>query len=164
MTLNRKMRIAAAVARICVGTKGVCLEGYAEPRIAFERARTAVDTALKLDPKSAEAYAIRDGIRTVYEWDWDGAAADAKKSEEFGGGEYTEFAAAKIAYTPGDMPRARQLLESIIARNPVEPDAQIGMGYFVDLRSGRYSEAEVFIRRGSSPSRHKPHMGGICLV
>ena len=146
--LSLDPKFAQAAVGIAEARFAECAEAFDAPKIACEKARAAVTEALRLDPRNADAYAIRAEIRTVYDLDWDGAAADVRTSEAVGGSDYTSFAAARIAYTLGDMPRATQLLESIMARNPVDPFAQFDTAFYVDLRSGRFAEAEAFMRRG----------------
>jgi TolB-like protein len=48
--------------------------GFVGPAVAFEQARRAAVTALKLDPKSAKAHFVLGDIHIVYDWDW--AAAE----------------------------------------------------------------------------------------
>jgi TolB-like protein/DNA-binding winged helix-turn-helix (wHTH) protein/Tfp pilus assembly protein PilF len=47
--------------------------GWLPPNEAFPRAEREVDEALRLDPDSTEAYALRGDILTWYQWDWAGA-------------------------------------------------------------------------------------------
>jgi len=113
-----------------------------------EKALASVDAALKLDPQSADAYAVRAQVLIGSRWDWPGAAAAISQATRLGGGSRTDYAAARLAYAIGDMARARQILQRINANNPFEPDAKIDMGFFVELRSGHFAEAESWVRRG----------------
>ena len=121
-----------------------CANG-SQPAISCDQALASANAAIKLDPNNADAYAIRAETRIFYR-DWRGASADVKKAADLGGGERTAFSAARLAYIACDMPKARQLLESIISRDPFDPYAQWDMGFFVELRSRHFSEAETWIR------------------
>jgi len=136
-----------AVVEIAEADYFTCANGV-RVAVSCERALASANEAIRLDPDNPDAYAIRAETRLVANQDWEGAAADIKKAKQLGAGERTTFSDARLAYAICDMPRARQLLESIIARDPFDPFAQIDMGFFVDLRSGLYSEAETAIRNG----------------
>lgn len=51
---------------------------YVEPKDAYEKARAAANRALEIDPKLAEGHAIMAAIKTVYDWDWQGAEREFK--------------------------------------------------------------------------------------
>lgn len=51
---------------------------YVEPKDAYEKARAAANRALEFDPKLAEGHAIMAAIKTVYDWDWQGAESEFK--------------------------------------------------------------------------------------
>ena len=51
---------------------------YVEPKDAYEKARAAANRALEIDPKLAEGHAILAAIKTVYDWDWQGAEREFK--------------------------------------------------------------------------------------
>ena len=123
-----------------------CMEGI-QPQVSCPRANTSIDMALKLDPRSADAYAMRAFVLTVFNWDWAGATTAVTKAADLGGGPWTTFAAARLAAAIGDMPRARRLYQQIIASNPLEADAQVDMGLDVELRSGHPEQAEGYLRR-----------------
>lgn len=138
---------APAAVAIAEADSYKCLDGL-QPNDTCPRALASVDAALNLDPRSADAYAIRAQVLMGYQWDWPGAKAAIDKGTELGGGPPIEFAAARLAYSIGDMTRGRQILQRIIASDPLEPNAMIDMGVFVELRSGRFDEAESWVRRG----------------
>jgi len=121
-----------------------CAEA-SQPATSCDQALASANAAIKLDPNNADAYAIRGETRIFYQ-DWQGASADVKKATDLGGGERTTFTSARLAYIVCDMPKARQLLESIISRDPFDPYAQMDIGFYVELRAGRFSEAETWIR------------------
>ena len=126
----------------------VCDNGWKVHQEACELAHRAVDAALRLNPRSADAWAIRAELHIVYNWDWDAAEVDIRQAEALGGSEYTAFAAARLAYATGRMPQARQLLDSILSRSPFDSNAIMDRGFFVEYRSGDYPAAEAWIKRG----------------
>jgi TolB-like protein/Flp pilus assembly protein TadD len=128
----------------------ICVEAWKDHRSACESAQRSADAAIGAAPRSPDAYATRAELRTVYDWDWAGAEADVHKAESLGGGERTEFAAARLAYALGDMDRARQFLDTIISRSPFDANAMVDRGFLVEYRAGRFQDAESWMRRGLS--------------
>ena len=55
---------------------------HVEPKHAYEKARAAANRALELDPRLAEGHAILAAIKTVYDWDWQGAEREFKLAIE----------------------------------------------------------------------------------
>ena len=55
---------------------------HVEPKDAYERAGAAANRALELDPRLAEGHAILAAIKTVYDWDWQGAEREFKLAIE----------------------------------------------------------------------------------
>ncbi|HEV2903609.1 MAG TPA: tetratricopeptide repeat protein, partial [Pyrinomonadaceae bacterium] len=55
---------------------------HVEPKDAYEKARAAANRALELDPRLAEGHAILAAIKTVYDWDWQGAEREFKLAIE----------------------------------------------------------------------------------
>ena len=50
------------------------------PANVFPKARTAVDKALQLDSRSAEAHTALAAIKHIYEWDWRGAGIEFRRA------------------------------------------------------------------------------------
>ena len=114
---------------------------------AYPHARLVIDRALALDPRNPDAYATRALIRVNYDRDWSGGAADIAKAEEFGGSHFTYLPAAKIAGARGNMVRAAELLETLLATDPLDPESLQDLGWFVYPALGRYEEADAVLRR-----------------
>ena len=55
---------------------------HVEPKDAYEKARAAANKALEMDPRLAEGHAILAAIKTVYDWDWQGAEREFKLAIE----------------------------------------------------------------------------------
>ncbi|MFC2169814.1 protein kinase [Acidobacteriota bacterium] len=68
---------ALAVSYINLGAWGVLA-----PKVAFARAREAIMKALELDDLLAEAHAALAGVKSDFEWDWEGAEKGFKRAIE----------------------------------------------------------------------------------
>ena len=124
-----------------------CVAG-AHPQVSCPLALASVETVLKLDPRSADAYSIRAEVRTIFSWDWAGAAADVSKAADLGGGTLSTYAAARLACAKGDTVLARRLYQEIVAIDPFASNAMIDVGFYVELNSRNFELAESWIRRG----------------
>jgi TolB-like protein len=120
---------------------------YMAANEAYPRARLAVDHALTIDPRNADAYATRALIRINYDRDWSGAAADIAKAQELGGSRVAYLPAAKIAGAKGDMARAAELFEAQLATDPLDSESLQDLGWFVYAALGRYEEADAVLHR-----------------
>jgi TolB-like protein/Flp pilus assembly protein TadD len=123
-----------------------CLDAV-QPVVSCPRTHASLDAALKLDPYSADAYAMRGEVLVTFNWDWAAATAAVKRAAELGGGPWTTFATARLATALGDVARARELYAEIIASDPFDVDAHFAMAAFVELPSERFEQAESQIRR-----------------
>jgi DNA-binding winged helix-turn-helix (wHTH) protein/TolB-like protein/tetratricopeptide (TPR) repeat protein len=56
--------------------------GATAPRESFPQAKAAINRALELDDRSAEAHAALGYMQTVYDWDWPAAEASFKRALE----------------------------------------------------------------------------------
>jgi TolB-like protein len=72
--LDREATSAVAAAELAFAYYVQGAFGFLAPATAFEQARRAAATALKIDPRSARAHYVLGKINTVYDWDW--AAAE----------------------------------------------------------------------------------------
>lgn len=59
---------------------------YRHPREAFSEAKAAIKKSLQLDPANAEAYACLAEIAFHYEWDWEEAERNYRRSTEVNSG------------------------------------------------------------------------------
>jgi len=116
-------------------------------RAAFERARQAADLALKLDPKLGAAHAVLADIHVIYDWDWNGADLEIKQALNLGAQGEAIQAAVRLAAVRGQWNQATELFETGLAADPLNPDLLLLAGWGVDLRSGRFAEAESSFRR-----------------
>ena len=74
LALDRDATSAAAAAQLACAYETQGEESFLTPAAAFEQARRAASTALKLDPTNLLAHAVLGRIHVVYDWDW--AAAE----------------------------------------------------------------------------------------
>jgi TolB-like protein len=118
------------------------------PEVSCPLALASAEAALKLDPRSADAYSVRAEVRTIFSWDWAGAAADVSKAADLGAGKFSTFAAARLACAKGDTARARRLYEEILTTDPFDSNAMVDLGFCVELYSRNFEQAESWIRRG----------------
>ena len=114
---------------------------------AYPRARRAVDHALTIDPRNADAYATRALIRVNYDRDWSGGAADIAKAEELGGSRVAYLPSAKVAGAKGDMARAAEVYEAQLVTDPLDSESLQDLGWFVYPALGRYDEADAVLHR-----------------
>jgi TolB-like protein len=124
-----------------------CVAGV-HPEVSCPLALASVEIALKLDPRSPDAYSVRAEVRTIFSWDWAGATADISKAADLGGSRVSIFAAARLACAKGDTARARRLYQEILTTDPFDSNAMEDLGFFVELNSRNYEEAESWVRRG----------------
>ncbi len=67
---------APAHSGVALATHLLGFYGGVPQRVAEPRAKAAAERALQRDPDLAEARAVLGGIRSMYEWDWEGAERD----------------------------------------------------------------------------------------
>jgi len=111
---------------------------YAE---AYRQARSAADKALQLDPRNADAYAMRAFIR-MNQWDWQGADDDIRRSLEIRKTSGAMQAAANLAIARGDLAEAERLLRGVLALDPLDTFALENLASGVYPALGRFEEAD----------------------
>jgi TolB-like protein len=121
--------------------------GWSPTRVAFERARHAVDLAIKLDPNLGAAHAVRADILVINDWDWAGAGLEITQALKLGGRAEAIPASARLAAARGEWDQATQLFATSIAGDPLNANLHVLLAWGVDLRSRRFAEAESSMRR-----------------
>jgi TolB-like protein/Tfp pilus assembly protein PilF len=111
------------------------------PVESYRLARLAVDKALTLDPKNADAYAMRAYIR-VNTWDWSGAEQDIQKSLSIRKTSAAVGAEAKLALARGDLRTAEELLSNVLAVDPLDTYSLSSLANTVYPGMGRFSDAD----------------------
>jgi TolB-like protein/predicted Zn-dependent protease len=123
------------------------LVGYMPSAVAFEESRHYAELAIKLDPNLAWAYGILSDIHNAYDWDW--AAADREITQALALAPNSPDVLASAAVHSLTMGRVEEALKQISAAtelNPLEPSNYFWLNS-VQLRRGRFPEAEAAIRR-----------------
>ena len=108
----------------------------------FNEARTAVQTALALDPNSAEAFYVDGAIKFYGEFDWDGAEESYRKSIEINPGNanayirYSAFLAAMKRFDESIV-----LADKAISLDPISISSLHNLGW-VHLLASNFEESE----------------------
>ena len=115
--------------------------------VAFSKAREAAQLALKLDPSLGEAHAVLGEIALTYEWDAAASDREIKMAMKLGGGIETLQAAARLAAASNQWAQATDLFQTALAADPLDANLHVLLAWGVDMRSRRYSDAEIGFRR-----------------
>ncbi len=109
----------------------------------FNEARTAVQTALALNPNSAEAFYVDGAIKFYGDFDWDGAEESYKRSIEINPGNanayirYSAFLAAMKRFEESIV-----LANKAISLDPISISSLHNLGW-VHLLAGNFEESET---------------------
>ena len=109
----------------------------------FNEARTAVQTALALNPNSSEAYYVDGAIKFYGEFNWDGAEESYKKSIEINPGNanayirYSAFLAAMKRFDESIV-----LADKAISLDPISISSLHNLGW-VHLLAGNFEKSEA---------------------
>jgi TolB-like protein/Tfp pilus assembly protein PilF len=122
-------------------------EGWLAPRKAFEQARGAAQLALRLDPSLADAHAALGEVHLLYDWDWAAASNEARRAQGLGSQVLALQLAGQVAAVRQRWGQARQLFQSALAIDPLNPSLYELLTFTVYLRAGQYTEAESAMRR-----------------
>jgi adenylate cyclase len=94
--------------------------GFVPPRIGYEQARAAANVALRLDPKSAIAYAMLGCVNIWYDWNWSAAADNLNAAMELD--RYNPIVlvfAAEQRTAIGQWSEAVQLCQAAVSADPL---------------------------------------------
>jgi TolB-like protein/Tfp pilus assembly protein PilF len=117
---------------------GAGFMGTAEYR---QLAGDAVDRALALDDKLAEAHAQLGAIRAQYDWDWRGAYSALQRALALSPASTSALRlAAVLARSLGRYEEALEMYRTAIALDPLQPVTRLSMGTALSL-AGEYDEA-----------------------
>jgi TolB-like protein/Flp pilus assembly protein TadD len=121
--------------------------GFMPPSAAFDKARGAAETALKLSPTLAATHALLGNIDIAYDWDW--AAADREIGSalaEAPNDAYVLFIAAVQAQIMGRLDDALRFINASLAQDPLNPSSHYVLSH-IQVRGGRLAEAQAAIHR-----------------
>jgi serine/threonine protein kinase/Tfp pilus assembly protein PilF len=114
----------------------------------YRKAREAVERALALDAKLAEAHAAMGWIRTHYDWDWAAADASFQRALALEPGNATAVRrAAGLAATLGRFDEALALGRRAVELDPLNVAARYGLGLRA-YYAGRLDEAVAALKKG----------------
>ena len=121
--------------------------GFSAPATAFELARRAAATALRLNPKSAEAHAVLARIHTVYDWDWTGAESEFQQTVALApGNEDALNGEAALFLALGRWDDALRQIKAALAQDPLDA-SNFSILAYIQLRRGQLTEAKAAARR-----------------
>jgi DNA-binding winged helix-turn-helix (wHTH) protein len=135
----------------------------ADPRVYIEKARHAVDVALGIEPRLAEAVAVRGLIRHGYDFDWAGAEADFRLAYELDPSyQPLDFWFAVHALVFARFDDAERAMRHAYELDPASPMATLGLGSVLFYRRS-YMRAIDAVHRtlDLEPSYYR---GNICAA
>jgi len=110
-------------------------------------ARAAVDQALRIDPKLADAHAARATLLKMIDWNWEGAAAEYRRANELSPDPHRyDVGLAGIGLLFGRVDDSIAAKRLALDRDPLSVNALHALG--TDLYvAGRYEEAASALRK-----------------
>jgi TolB-like protein/Tfp pilus assembly protein PilF len=127
---------------------GMVSGGYMPTREGFEQARSAVHTALQLNPKSGVAHALLGQIHLRYDWDWAAAAREARIALEHAPRDITVLTLSAFERCAlGQWDDAIRISKSLAAADPLDPGIHLFLAQLYQ-RVGRLADADAEARRG----------------
>ena len=121
--------------------------GWEQVDAGYKNARTAVNRALELAPDLAEAYSWLSSIQRMYDWDWNGAEASARKALELAPGSAGALrSAGSLADMLGRHDEAEKLLTEALRQDPLNPTSYNLLGHHCRYL-GRLPDAERAYRK-----------------
>jgi TolB-like protein/Tfp pilus assembly protein PilF len=121
--------------------------GFVTSSLAYEQSRRMAESALKLDPRSAEAHALLANIHLSYDWDWTAADREIQQAKSIAPGDpYVQRAEAILLMVLG---RWDDALKQIKAAVLIDPLDCLNYNYMwgIQDRIGQVAEAESSVRR-----------------
>lgn len=139
--LQRDPRFALALAGLADAHAALAVLELDPPTESFPRARTAAETAISLDPLSAEAHAAVGLVRFQYERDWEGAERELRRAVELNpnypaGHQYL----ADLLKALGRFDEATAEMRTALELDPLSMAISTGLGHVLYL-SRRYDDA-----------------------
>jgi TolB-like protein/DNA-binding winged helix-turn-helix (wHTH) protein len=122
-------------------------EGFVTPAAAFEQARRAAGTALKLDSTNLLAHYVLGRIHLVYDWDWAAADREFQQVATLAPGSAEALKGeALVSLAFGRWDDALMHFKASLAEDPLHPGTLVFLSW-VQVRRGHLSEAEAALRR-----------------
>ena len=139
-------RYALAWAQIALLRANQADRGYLPIKEGYEKARTAAEKALALDPNLADANLAFAWIKATYDWDW--AAADASYQRALAlepGNAMVVRSAGGLAASLGRLDEALALHRRAVELDPLSAAARMNLGTYA-YYAGHYDEAVAAFR------------------
>jgi TolB-like protein/Flp pilus assembly protein TadD len=121
--------------------------GFLAPAAAFEHARRATATALRLDPKNALAHSVLGLVSIVYDLDWATGEREFQQAATLAPGSADVLGdKAVLSRTLGRWDDALRQIKAALAQDPLHP-ARVEILAKIQWSRGHLPEAEAAIRR-----------------
>jgi TolB-like protein/DNA-binding winged helix-turn-helix (wHTH) protein/tetratricopeptide (TPR) repeat protein len=116
--------------------------GFLQPRLAFAKAREAVQHALQIDPSLPEAhFYLADALLTI-DYDWKGAQAEIEKALALNANDPLAHEwNGMFLSAQGKMPEAIQEMSRAVELDPLNAERRSYLGVLL-IEAGRHAEAE----------------------
>jgi TolB-like protein/Flp pilus assembly protein TadD len=145
--LDRDATSAEAAAELALTYYRQGVDNFLAPAAAFEQARRAAATALRLDPKSARAHYVLARINIVYDWDWAAAEREFQQVAILAPGSADALnVEAALSLALGRWDDALRQVKAALAQDPLDPNSFEILTY-IQMRLGHLPEAEAAMRR-----------------
>jgi adenylate cyclase len=145
--LDRDATSADAAAELAFAYYYQGANGFLTPAEAFEQARRAAATALRLDPKNALAHYVLGKIHIVYDWDWAAAEREFQQVGTLAPGSAEALnGEARLSLALGRWDDALRQVKGALALDPLDPNSFEVLS-MSQARRGHLPEAEAAVRR-----------------
>jgi len=145
LTADPAFALAYAHLAFCYAELLVEESAVVPPRIAYQRAKEAVERALELDPALGESHGVRGLLMFTYEFDWAGAEKELKMALQLSPG--SADICDHYAWLCTAMGRYDEAIT--LTKQALELDPFVHRGDYATalLRAGQYDEAIAAARR-----------------
>ena len=145
--LDHDAMFADAAAELAYAYESQGEDGFLPPSTAFESARRAAATALRLDPNSARAHFVNGLIHVYYDWDWAAAQRDFQRVATLApGGADALTGEASLSLAFGRWDDALRQIKAALDQDPLRVPSFYELAE-TQLRRGHPAEAEAALRR-----------------
>jgi Flp pilus assembly protein TadD len=145
--LDRDTTSSDASAELAFAYYKLGVGNFLTPVAAFEQARRAAATALRLDPKSTLAHYVLGKIHIVYDWDWGAAEREVQQVATLAPGSADALnAEARVSLTLGRWDDALRQVKAALVLDPLDANTFQALTV-IQLGRAHLPEAEAAVRR-----------------
>ena len=129
------------------------------PEIERRRARAeeAAERAVVRGPELADGFAVRGQLRSVYQWNWDGARTDLERALQINPGDAeTQRRYGGLLASLGQVPEGIASARKATVLDPLAASAWTTLGLLLTA-TGRYDEARAALRRAWEIAPDQPY-------